>query len=86
MPELCRMGSLVMQMWLDDHPGPHFHAHHDGQSISVYIRTLEVEDAGGFHPKKKRIALKWARKRRSELLIAWERVERHQLPGKIPPL
>ncbi len=37
--------SLVMHMWLDDHPGPHFHAHHDGKSISVYIRTLEVEEA-----------------------------------------
>ncbi len=57
-----------------------------GKSICIYIRTLEVEDAGGFPPKKKRLALKWARKRRSELLIAWERVEQHQPPGRIPPL
>lgn len=86
MPELCRMGCLVIQMYHDDHPAPHIHVRYPGfPSIRVDIRTLEVKGGARFPEKQIGTALRWARLRR-ELLAAWERMEAGGSPGSIEPL
>ena len=42
MPELCRFFGLVILMFYNDHPPPHFHVRYGGQRAIVDIRTLAV--------------------------------------------
>lgn len=41
MPELCRFYGIVIQMFVDDHPPPHFHARY-GSDLAVF--TIEPLD------------------------------------------
>ncbi len=42
MPEICRFFGLVIFMYYNDHPPPHFHVRYGGQRAIVAIDSLAV--------------------------------------------
>ncbi|MYA40587.1 MAG: DUF4160 domain-containing protein [Gemmatimonadetes bacterium] len=85
MPEICRFYGIVIRMYFREHGRPHFHAEYGGRKASVRIEDLRVIE-GRLTPRAERMVLEWAKQHRRELEQAWQRVERHQDPGKIAPL
>jgi hypothetical protein len=81
-PEVCRFGAIVIQMyWKDENP-PHFHAIGPDGLVRVEIRTRNYRRIGKFHPRDLRLVLQWAAAREAELLAAWD--EMHASPPKRP--
>jgi hypothetical protein len=42
MPELSRFFGIVIRMYYDDHPPPHFHAIYGGQEAQVGIDPIVI--------------------------------------------
>ena len=82
MPELCRFDGIITRMRFRDHPPPHFHV-----EFEVRVDIGETSLASGRLPTRiRRLVLEWATLRQDELREAWNRVSRHETPGKIAPL
>lgn len=85
MPELSRFYGIIIRMFPDDHPPPHFHAVYQGEQVQVALETLE--GVRGRMPRRAlALVLEWAALHRAELRQAWETASRHQAPAKIQPL
>ena len=68
-----------------DHPPPHFHVEY--VEFEPQVDIGETSLASGRLPTRiRRIVLEWATLRQDELREAWNRVTRHETPGKIAPL
>ena len=59
MPELCRFFGLVILMYYNDHPPPHFHVRYGSQRAIVDIRTLAVLE-GRLSPRALGLVAEWA--------------------------
>ena len=46
MPELSRFYGVIIRMFYDDHPPPHFHAVYQDKEVQVNIETLEIMKGG----------------------------------------
>jgi len=42
MPELCRFYGIIIRMFWEDHPPPHFHASYGNNEALVDILTAEI--------------------------------------------
>ncbi len=42
MPILCRFFGIIILMYYDDHPPPHFHVRYGGQKAIISIDTLSI--------------------------------------------
>jgi hypothetical protein len=84
-PELSRFYGIVVRMYFDDHPPPHFHAEYGSFQAVVAIDSLAVI-AGGLPPRALGLVTEWAALHRDELRRAWSRAAGLEPPGKIPPL
>lgn len=85
MPEISRFFGIVIKMYFDEHPPPHFHAEYGEHKAVVDIQSLVV--IGGYLPPRVLgLVVEWAAQHRGELLALWERAERMQPLGKIQPL
>ena len=84
MPEISRFLGIVIRMYLEDHPPPHFHASYGEYKIAVEIKTGTFE--GHFPNRALKFVLEWAEMHREELLEAWQQLERRELPARIPGL
>ena len=85
MPELCRFYGIVIRMYFADHAPAHFHAHYGGDEVVVGIDALAVL-RGRLPPRALGLVTEWASHHILDLHVAWERVMRHESPGKIAPL
>ena len=85
MPELCGFFGLVILMFYNDHPPPHFHVRYGGQRAIVDIRTLAVLE-GRLSPRALGLVTEWAALHQSELLDAWDRARRQEPLPQIAPL
>lgn len=85
MPELSRFYGIIIRMFYDDHPPPHFHAVYQGEQVQVDINTLEVIE-GRMSRRALALVFEWAGLHREELRRAWEQASTNQEPSKIPPL
>ncbi len=85
MSELCRFRGIVIVMFFDDHPTPHFHVKYAEHRAAVSIDRLQIF-RGSLPTRAQQRVLEWARARQPELQAAWSRAEQHQEPGKIAPL
>jgi hypothetical protein len=85
MPELSRFYGIIIRMYYDDHPPPHFHAAYQGEEVQVNIETLEVEK-GRIRRRALVLVLEWAALHREELRLAWEAASRNQEPDRVEPL
>jgi hypothetical protein len=81
MPRISAFFGIVITMYHDDHPLPHFHARYGGQSVSIGIDPLTL-----LPPRALGQVVEWAVLHLQELLADWALVAAHQLPAPIPPL
>ena len=85
MPRVSAFYGIVIAMYFDDHPPPHFHAKYGEHQAQIVIATGEV-----LHGELPRRALKlvqeWTALHRDELLDNWERAERDEPLVTIDPL
>jgi hypothetical protein len=74
MPEISRFYGLVIYMYAQDHPPPHFHAAYGDEVAQIDIRTGEVLE--GHLPRRAlRLVQDWAELHRQELLENFARLQ-----------
>lgn len=85
MPEISRFYGIIIRMYYNDHPPPHFHAVYQGARATVDINALTIGE-GRLPTRAQSLVLEWAALHQQELREAWERSEREEPPGTIEPL
>ncbi|MBY0308420.1 MAG: DUF4160 domain-containing protein [Phycisphaerales bacterium] len=84
MPTISVFYGVVITMYSDDHPPPHYHARYISYEVTVNIQTGAI--TGEAPPRVKRTLKEWTALRRTELMEAWRRCERQEPPGSVEPL
>ncbi len=85
MPEICRFYGIVIRMYYDEHPPPHFHVYYQAAIATVRIDTLKV--VRGILPRHAlALVVEWALAHREELRQNWRRVELGKPLFPIAPL
>ena len=84
MPEISRFLGIVIAMYYNDHPPPHFHAVYADYQVTVEIETGVVQ--GQFPRRALRHVLEWYELHGDELREDWELARREQPLRKIDPL
>lgn len=85
MPRISAFYGIVIAMYFDDHPPPHFHAKYGDHQAQVGILTGEI--LNGDLPRRALILVQeWAALHREELLLDWERAARQEPLVSIAPL
>ena len=85
MPEISRFYGIIIRMYFDDHPPPHFHAEYSGESAVIDINTLAVIN-GSLPPRAMGLVTEWTLLHQTELLDFWNRASNLESIGKIDPL
>jgi hypothetical protein len=85
MPEISRFFGIVIAMYYDDHPPPHFHAVYGAEKAEFAIDPPGLFK-GQFSPRAIALVTEWAWLHREELLAAWQEREDGRRPRKIEPL
>lgn len=85
MPTISTFYGILIQMFWNDHPPPHFHAGYGEDEVKIDIRTLEVIE-GRMPRRALALVLEWAQEHRAELMQDWELCSNNQPANKIAPL
>ncbi len=85
MPEISRFYGIVIQMYDNEHPPPHFHARYAGSQVKVDISPIGVS-AGRIEHRAISMVLEWAALHQNELMENWRRLRQGLAPNKIEPL
>ena len=85
MPEIGRFFGIIIAMFYNDHPPPHFHVRYGGQRAVVGIADLVVL-AGRLSPRVRGLVTEWAALHQDELHANWERARSMQALIRIAPL
>lgn len=85
MPEISRFLGVVIRMYFDDHPPPHFHASYAGQEARLFIDPVGHLD-GGLPPRVLALVVEWATLHQGELMENWRRLHEDEPPIRIAPL
>jgi len=85
MPEISRFYGIVIRMYYDEHPPPHFHVYYQDGQASVSIDTLDVT-RGELPRRAMALVVEWALAHRHELRDNWSRVEQGVELRAIDPL
>ena len=85
MPTLATFFGIVIRMYYDDHPPPHFHAVYGEHEAKIGIETLELID-GKLPRRALGLVLDWAELHRQELRDNWIRGQEHDSLFPIAPL
>jgi hypothetical protein len=83
-PEISRFFGIVVAMYYDDHPPPHFHARY-----GEYRAILEIDGGlltGVLPPRALGLVIEWAALHRGELEENWRRARVQQPLNPIAPL
>lgn len=81
MPTICRVAGVLIRMYFDDHPPPHFHAMY-GQHEAKYLLD-GTRTHGCIPPAKDRAVRTLALRHGPELEECWNRASRSEAPGTI---
>ena len=85
MPEISRFFGIIIAMYYDDHPPPHFHARYGSCKSRFAIDDLRMLD-GDLSPRTRGLVIEWAARHLDELRRNWERAEAHEPLIPVPPL
>jgi hypothetical protein len=85
MPTISFFYGILIQMFWNDHPPPHFHAVYAEYEAVFEISTLEVI-RGKLPPRAMALVLEWAQLHRVRLMENWNACLQQQQPGRIKPL
>jgi len=85
MPEISRFFGIVIKMYFDEHPPPHFHAIYGEHEAVIDIHSLVVIH-GYVPPRVLGMVIEWASQHRDELHDLWEQAANRHSLYKLPPL
>ena len=85
MPTISTFFGILIRMYFNDHPPPHFHARYNEFEAVIEIGSLSVLE-GGLPRRALALVLEWAAQHNSELLSDWELCQSKQQPQPIAPL
>lgn len=85
MPEISRFLGIIIQMFIDDHNPPHFHAVYNEFEAEIIIYESHLLN-GNLPPQILRKVLYWADLHRDELMQNWENLRAQKPIFKIKPL
>jgi hypothetical protein len=85
MPEISRFFGIIIAMFYNDHPPPHFHVRYGQQKAIVSIQTLTVLE-GKLSPRLLGLVIEWAALHQTELLKNWELARHNEPLEKVEPL
>lgn len=85
MPEISRFFGIIIAMFYNDHPPPHFHVRYGGERATIRIEDL-VLDEGELSPTVLGLVKEWAAIHRHELLDNWNRARAQSPLNRVEPL
>lgn len=85
MPEISRFLGIIITMYYNDHPPPHFHVRYGGQRALVAIESLAVL-RGQLTPRVLGLVIEWAAAHQAELMEDWRLARLEEPLNKITPL
>jgi hypothetical protein len=85
MPRVSEFYGIVIAMFWDDHPPPHFHAIYAGRKVKVSILDGRVI-AGTMAPRELRRIERWRGLHVDELMGNWQKAQKRELLDRIEPL
>ncbi|MFQ5652402.1 MAG: DUF4160 domain-containing protein [bacterium] len=59
MPEISRFFGIIIRMYFDDHPPPHFHAVYGNHEAQIAINPITLLH-GGLPHRAKSMVIEWA--------------------------
>ena len=85
MPEISRFFGIIIRMYFDDHPLPHFHAIYGDHEAQVGIDPIRILH-GRLPRRAESMVIEWAAIYQQELIHNWQRLHNDQPAQKIDPL
>jgi hypothetical protein len=84
-PELSRFFGIIIAMYYNDHPPPHFHAKYGGDEATISIDNGSVLE-GSLSTRAMRLVDEWRVLHQTELHEAWSHARAREPLNKIEPL
>ena len=84
MPEISRFFGIIIRIYFDDHPPPHFHALYGDHEVTIAIATGEVN--GNFPKRALAHVQEWRTLHREELMDTWTLARASKPLPRIEPL
>jgi len=84
-PEISRFFGIIITMYFNDHPPPHFHARYGNHKALVAIDSLTIL-RGSLPPRALGLVVEWASSHPAELLEDWQLACDQAPLKKIAPL
>ena len=85
MPTISTFYGILIRMFFNDHPPPHFHARYGEFEATIDIDTQEVIQ-GELPRRALNLVQEWAMIHREELLEDWRLCRENTRPNKVEPL
>ena len=85
MPEVSRFFGIIIRMYFDDHPPPHFHAIYGEYDAQIGINPITVL-RGSLPGRAESMVVEWAALHQQELMKNWDQLRSDQPGNKIEPL
>lgn len=85
MPEISRFFGIIITMYYNDHPPPHFHVRYSGQKAIIAIPSLSLLRRS-LSPRAFGLVMEWAALHRAELLENWDLAGQQAPLKEIAPL
>ena len=85
MPEVSRFFGIIIRMYFDDHPPPHFHAIYGNEEMQISIDPIVILN-GRLPRRALSMVLEWAALHQRELMHNWQRLQENQATERIEPL
>jgi hypothetical protein len=85
MPEISRFFGIIITMYYNDHPPPHFHVRYGQQKALIAIETLSILE-GTLKPRTLGLVIEWASQHQFELMRDWELARQNAPLEDIEPL
>jgi hypothetical protein len=85
MPEVSRFYGIVITIYTNDHPPPHFHARYAEFKAKFSLEDLRVIE-GAVPARVRALVVEWATLHLVELRENWNLAQAQQAVGRIDPL
>ena len=85
MPEISRFFGIVITMYYNDHPPPHFHVRYGEQKAVIAIDGLSLLE-GRLSSRVFGLVTEWAALHRDELIADWNLAREMQPLNPVAPL
>jgi len=85
MPEISRFFGIIIAIYYNDHPPPHFHVRYGQQKAIIEIQSLSIL-AGKLSLRALGLVIEWAASHQAELLQNWELARQQEPLEPIQPL